>query len=71
MEERYIVQDLDTFEFLYPERTGGIGLTPYLKLAGHFSTRADAMEAGIYELGSEFAVFAFFVPQESNKETKQ
>ncbi|EGY51319.1 hypothetical protein [Neisseria shayeganii] len=64
-EMRYIVQDLESFEFLYPDPAGDIGLTPYIKLAGKFETRDDALTAGMDEIGEQFAVFAFWEAVES------
>lgn len=60
VEERFIVQDLESFEFLYPDPDGDVGLTPYLKLAGKFDNRDDALAAGVDELGEHFALFSFY-----------
>lgn len=60
-EQKYIVQDLETGEFLYPEPFGGIGLTLYIKQAGYFDSYEDAFEAGEDEIGGAFSVFGFFV----------
>lgn len=59
-EQRFIVQDLETFEFLYPDPAGDVGLTPYIKLAGRFDTREDALSAALDELGEQFSIFPFF-----------
>lgn len=59
-EQRFIVQDLETFEFLYPDPAGDVGLTPYIKLAGKFETRDDALSAALDELGEQFSIFQFF-----------
>lgn len=58
--ERYIVQDLDSFEFLYPDPNGDIGQTPYLKTAGRFESREDALQAGIEETSGQFSVLRVF-----------
>ena len=59
-QERYIVQDLETFEFLCPDKSGGIEQTPYIALAGKYEFYEDAFEAGTDEIGGQFAVFKFF-----------
>lgn len=59
-QERFIVQDLETFEFLFPDIDGGIGQTPYLSLAGKYDYYQDALEAGVEEIGGEFTIFRFF-----------
>lgn len=64
--ERFIVQDLETFEFICPDFvTGGLGQTPFLRAAGKYETRQDALQAGIDETGGQFSVFAFFEHVES------
>ena len=60
-EEKYIVQDLETHEFLYPDPFGDVGQTPNVKSAGHYDTREDALNAGVEEIGNEFVIFSFFV----------
>ena len=60
-QEKYIVQDLETHEFLYPEPYGNVGLTPNIKSAGHYDTREDALSAGLEEIGNEFVLFSFFL----------
>ncbi len=63
-EEKYIVQDLETHEFLFPDLFGDVGQTPNIKSAGHYDTREDAISAGVEEIGSEFVIFSFFVRAE-------
>lgn len=60
---KYIVQDLETFEFLYPDLFGGVGTTPLIGQAGHFEFKQDAIEAG-QDLGAPFAVFTFYLMQD-------
>ena len=62
--EKYIVQDLETHEFLYPDPFGAVGQTPNIKSAGHYDTRDDALSAGVDEIGNEFVIFSFFVRAE-------
>ncbi|MBS9339915.1 hypothetical protein [Neisseria elongata] len=58
--QRFIVQDLESGEFLFPDPAGGITQTPYIKQAGKFDYQEDAMDAGIDEIGEQFAIFSFF-----------
>lgn len=60
-QERYIVQDLETFEFLKPDEMGSVEQTPYLSMAGKYQIYEDAFQAGVDEIGGQFAVFKFFV----------
>lgn len=60
---KYIVQDLETFEFLYPDPSGGVGTTPLLNQAGHFEFKEDAIEAG-QDLDAPFAIFTFYLMQD-------
>lgn len=59
MQVHYIVQDLESFEFLYPSADGDVGLTPYIKQAGYFDELEDALEAG-RDMGVPFAIFKFY-----------
>lgn len=61
MQVKYIVQDLETFEFLYPHENGDVGYTPLIKMAGHFDEIEDAMQAG-QDIGAPFTVFTFYMP---------
>ena len=63
-EEKYIVQDLETHEFLYPDPFGDVGQTPNIKSAGHYDFPEDAINAGVEEIGNEFFIFSFFVRAE-------
>lgn len=62
MQVKYIVQDLETHEFLYPSEDGAVDTTPYLKQAGHFEFIEDALEAG-EDLGAPFQIFTFYLPE--------
>lgn len=59
--QKYIVQDLETGEFLCPDPLGGVTSTMYIKQAGHFDEYQDAFEAGKDEISGAFSVFGFFV----------
>ena len=62
--ERFIGQDLESHEFIYPDPFGDIGFTQNLKSAGHFESYEDAFNAGMEEIGGGFQIFAFFVKEE-------
>lgn len=57
--ERYIVQDLESFEFLCPDIDGGIATTPYIGSAGRYEEMQDALDAGVEEIGGRFSIFKF------------
>lgn len=63
-EQKFIVQDLETHEFIYPDPFGDIGFTANLKSAGQYESYQDALDAGIEEIGGEFQIFAFYVKSE-------
>lgn len=63
-EERFIVQDLETHEFIYPDPFGDVGFTQNLRSAGHFESYEDAFNAGVIEIGGRFQIFQFFVKSE-------
>ena len=46
-EQRYIVQDLESHEFIYPDPFGDIGFTANLKAAGKYESYEDALSAGV------------------------
>lgn len=59
-EQRFIVQDLENHEFLYPDPFGDVGFTPHLKAAGQYENYEDALQAGVDEIGGDFQIFAFY-----------
>ncbi|MBP7810815.1 MAG: hypothetical protein KA006_00675 [Neisseria sp.] len=59
-EQRFIVQELENHEFLYPDPFGDIGLTPNIKSAGCYESYEDALNAGVEEIGGEFIIFSFY-----------
>lgn len=61
MQVKYIVQDLETREFLYPSEDGDVDQTPFLNQAGHSEDLQDAMEAG-EDIGNQFQIFTFYLP---------
>lgn len=58
--KRYIVQDLDSGEFLCPDIDGGIANTAFIKQAGKYDDLQDAIDAGVEEIGGQFALFEFY-----------
>lgn len=58
--EFFVVQDLETFEFLCSDGLGGIEQTPYLSMAGKYDNYDSAFEAGVDEIGGVFSVFKFY-----------
>ena len=62
--ERFIVQDLESHEFIYPDPFGDTGFTQNLKSAGHFESYEDAFNAGLEEIGGHFQVFSFYIREE-------
>ena len=63
-EEKYIVLELETHEFLFADLFGVVGPARNIKSAGHYDTREDAISAGVEEIGNEFVIFSFFVRAE-------
>ena len=64
--ECFVVQDLETFEFLCSDGLGGIEQTPYWSIAGKDDNYDSAFEAGVDEIGGVFSVFKFY--ESVNKE---
>ncbi|AUX61475.1 hypothetical protein JF634_10180 [Simonsiella muelleri] len=64
--ECFVVQDLETFEFLCSDGLGGIEQMPYLSMAGKYDNYDSAFEAGVDEIGGVFSVFKFY--ESVNKE---
>lgn len=62
--ERFIVQDLESHEFIYPDPFGDTGFTQNLKSAGHFESYEDAFNAGMDEIGGGFQIFSFYLKEE-------
>lgn len=60
-EQRFIVQELESYEFICPDVFGDLAFTPNIKQAGQYETFEDAFTAATEELGCEFAIFSFYV----------
>lgn len=60
-EQRYIVQDLETGEFLCPDPLGGVTTTMYIKYAGQFDNYDEALELAKDEIDGAFSIFGFWL----------
>ena len=56
----FIVQELESHEFIYPDPFGDIGFTPNIKSAGQYESYEDAFNAAVDEIGGEFLIFGFY-----------
>lgn len=63
-EQRFIVQDMETHEFLYPDPFGDTGFTPHLRSAGQYESYEDALQAVFDEIGGDFQIFSFYIKPE-------
>lgn len=62
---RYLVQDIETRQFLVEGESGDIDFTPWVDEAGVFSDREIANECALEHCGGEgFIVFRFCVASE-------
>lgn len=57
----YIVQSRDSGLFLCPSDNGDVGHTEWVKEAGHFETKEEAIETAYTEIGERFDVFGFWL----------
>lgn len=55
----YIVQSLETFEFLCPDEEALIGFTSEISKAGIFYEKFSALESALEEIGEDFYIFEF------------
>ena len=60
----YIVQSLETFEFLCADENALIGTTKDISKAGIFYEYESALESALEEIGDRFFIFSFFVKEE-------
>lgn len=61
MQVKYIVQNLETHEFLCPDPHGDITETPFIKMAGQYEYIEDALD-GARDIDGPFAIFQFYLP---------
>ena len=57
----YLVQSLETFEFLCADEDSLIGFTTDISKAGIFYEYESALESALEEIGERFFIFSFFV----------
>ena len=63
-QQKFIVQELENHEFIYPDPFGDIGFTPNIKSAGQYESYEDAFSSAIEEIGGEFLIFSFYVKED-------
>lgn len=63
-QQKFIVQELENHEFIYPDPFGDIGFTPNIKSAGQYESYEDAFISAIEEIGGEFLIFSFYTKED-------
>ena len=63
-QQKFIVQELENHEFIYPDPFGDIGFTPNIKSAGQYESYEDAFSSAIEEIGVEFLIFSFYTKED-------
>lgn len=63
-QQKFIVQEMENYEFICPDQFGDIGFTQNLKEAGQYESYEDALNAGLEEIGGHFQVFSFYIREE-------
>ncbi|EER56298.1 hypothetical protein NEIFL0001_0674 [Neisseria flavescens SK114] len=63
-QQKFIVQELENHEFIYPDPFGDIGFTPNIKSAGQYESYEDAFNSAIEEIGGEFLIFSFYAKED-------
>ena len=58
--QKFIVQELENHEFIYPDPFGDIGFTPNIKSSWQYESYEDAFNSALEEIGGEFLIFAFY-----------
>ena len=59
-QQKFIVQELENYEFICPDQFGDIGFTQNLKEAGQYESYEDAFSSALEEIGGEFVIFGFY-----------
>ena len=62
-QQKFIVQELENYEFICPDQFGDIGFTQNLKEAGQYESNEDAFNAGLEEIGGHFQIFSFYIEE--------
>lgn len=63
-QQKFIVQELENHEFIYPDPFGDIGFTPNIKSAGQYESYEDAFNSAIEEIDGEFLIFSFYTKED-------
>ena len=63
-QQKFIVQELENHEFIYPDPFGDIGFTPNIKSAGQYESYEDAFNSAMEEIGGEFLIFSFYIKED-------
>lgn len=63
-QQKFIVQELENYEFIFPDQFGDIGFTQNLKEAGQYENYEDAFNAGLEEISGHFQIFSFYIREE-------
>lgn len=63
-QQKFIVQEMENHEFIYPDPFGDIGFTPNIKAAGHYDTYEDAFNSAMEEVGGDFLIFGFYLKED-------
>lgn len=63
-QQKFIVQELENHEFIYPDPFGDIGFIPNIKSAGQYDSYEDAFNAALEEIGGEFLIFGFYLKED-------
>lgn len=63
-QQKFIVQELENYEFIFPDKFGDIGFTQNLKEAGQYENYEDAFNAGLEEIVGHFQIFSFYIREE-------
>ncbi|WP_308020478.1 hypothetical protein [Neisseria bergeri] len=63
-QQKFIVQEMENYEFIFSDKFGDIGFTQNLKEAGQYENNEDAFNAGLEEIGGHFQIFSFYIREE-------
>ncbi|HFC4276271.1 TPA: hypothetical protein ACFJE4_001807 [Neisseria gonorrhoeae] len=59
-QQKFIVQELENHEFIYPDSFSDIGFTSNIKSAGKYDSYEDAFSSALEEIGGEFVISGFY-----------
>ena len=61
---KFIVQELENHEFIYPDPFGDIGFTPNIKSAGQYESYEDAFSLRLKKSAANFLIFSFYTKED-------